>query len=114
MKRETAVESSAVRKQVSAVEWQMRVELAACYRLVDLYGWTDLIATHISGRVPGEPGHFLINPYGMGFGEITASSLLKLDEEGNVLLPSEHPCYLPPSVAPKHAACRVGRGRLGD
>jgi ribulose-5-phosphate 4-epimerase/fuculose-1-phosphate aldolase len=91
MKRETAVESSAVRKQVSAAEWQMRVELAACYRLVDLQGWTDLIATHISGRVPGEPGHFLINPYGMGFGEITASSLLKLDEEGNVLLLSEHP-----------------------
>ena len=91
MKREGAVESFDVRKRVSAAEWQMRVDLAACYRLVDHHGWTDLIATHISARVPGEPKHFLINPYGMGFGEITASSLLKLDEDGNVLLPSPYP-----------------------
>ena len=63
-----------VRAQVSAEEWQMRVDLAACYRLVDHHDWTDLLATHISARVPGEPDHFLINPFGLLFGEITAST----------------------------------------
>jgi ribulose-5-phosphate 4-epimerase/fuculose-1-phosphate aldolase len=91
MKREATVESFNVREHVSEAEWQMRVDLAACYRLVDHYGWTDLIATHISARVPGEPDHFLINPYGMLFGEITASSLLKLDEAGRIMLPSPYP-----------------------
>ena len=74
-----------VHAQVSAEEWQMRVDLAACYRLVDHHGWTDLLATHISARVPGEPDHFLINPFGMMYEEITASSLLKLDLDGNVI-----------------------------
>ena len=79
-----------VRAQVSAEEWQMRVDLAACYRLVDHHDWTDLLATHISARVPGEPDHFLINPFGLLFGEITASSLLKVNEAGKVLLPSPY------------------------
>ena len=79
-----------VRSHVSAEEWQMRVDLAACYRLVDHHGWTDLLATHISARVPGEPDHFLINPFGLMFGEITASSLLKVDEAGKILLPSPY------------------------
>ena len=64
---------------VSEQEWQQRVDLAACYRLVALYGWDDMVFTHISARVPGPEHHFLINPYGMLFEEITASSLVKID-----------------------------------
>lgn len=80
-----------MKDQVSADEWQLRCDLAACYRLVALYGWTDLIFTHISARVPG-PGHqFLINPYGMMFDEITASSLIKVDQDGNKLSESALP-----------------------
>ena len=60
----------------SEAEWKQRVELAACYRLVAQYGWDDLVFTHISARVPGPEHHFLINPYGMLFDEITASSLV--------------------------------------
>lgn len=69
----------------SADEWRMRVELAALYRLVALNGWDDLIYTHISARVPGTTDHFLINPYGLFFEEITASSLVKVDYDGNIL-----------------------------
>ncbi len=71
-----------VKSRVSEAEWQLRVDLAACYRLVALYGWDDLIFTHISARVPGSDHHFLINPYGMTFDEVTASSLLKIDLHG--------------------------------
>ena len=74
-----------LKSKVSAEEWQARVDLAACYRLMDVYGMTDLIANHISMRVPGEPDHFLINAYGMLYEEITASSLIKIDHEGNIL-----------------------------
>ena len=74
---------------MSAEEWQARVDLAACYRLMDLYGMTDLIANHISMRVPGEPDHFLINAYGLLYDEITASSLIKIDHDGNVLAKPE-------------------------
>ena len=70
---------------VSAEEWQLRVNLAACYRLVAAYGWSDLIFTHISARIPGPEHHFLINPYGMLFDEITASSLIMVDQAGNKL-----------------------------
>src|SRR5213078_1035829 len=63
-------------------EWQLRVDLAACYRLVALFRWDDLIFTHISVRVPAPEHHFLINPYGMLFEEITASSLVKIDLQG--------------------------------
>jgi ribulose-5-phosphate 4-epimerase/fuculose-1-phosphate aldolase len=66
-------------------EWQARVDLAACYRLVDLYGMSDMMANHISSHVPGEPGAFLINAYGMVYEEITASSLFKIDRQGNIL-----------------------------
>ncbi|MGB0262909.1 MAG: class II aldolase/adducin family protein, partial [Henriciella sp.] len=62
--------------QVSQEEWQARVDLAAMYRLTASYGWTDMIFTHISHRVPGPEHHFLINPYGLFFDEITASSLV--------------------------------------
>ena len=71
--------------KVSDAEWQARVDLAACYRLVDLYGMADMMANHISARVPGEEGCFLINAYGMMYEEITASSLLKVDHHGNIL-----------------------------
>ncbi len=74
-----------LRANVSSEEWQARVDLAAAYRLIDLYGMSDLIANHISMRVPGEPDAFLINAYGLLYEEITASSLLKIDHEGNVL-----------------------------
>ena len=72
---------------VSEDEWNLRVNLAACYRLVAMYGWSDLIFTHISAKLPesvsGKDHHFLINPYGLMFDEITASSLLKIDLQGN-------------------------------
>ena len=74
-----------LKSKVSPEEWQARVDLAACYRLMDLYEMTDLIANHISMRVPGEPDAFLINAYGLLYEEITASSLIKIDHEGNVL-----------------------------
>lgn len=81
----------AVRDQVPAEEWQARVDLAAAYRLVALYHWDDLVFTHISARVPGHHDQFLINPYGMLFDEITASSLVKIDLQANKLMPSPYP-----------------------
>ncbi len=74
----------------SPEEWAVRVDLAAAYRLVALHGWDDLIFTHLSARVPGSD-HFVINPYGLLFEEITASSLVKIDVEGNVVEPSPYP-----------------------
>ena len=68
--------------RVSAEEWRLRVDLAAAYRMVALHGWSDLIYTHISARIPGPENHFLINPYGLLFEEITASSLIRVDQEG--------------------------------
>ena len=66
-------------------EWLARIDLAACYRLVDIYGMSDMMANHISAHVPGEPGAFLINPYGMMYEEITASSLIKVNLAGDIL-----------------------------
>ncbi len=80
---------TAMPAQISAEEWQTRCDLAACYRLVDLFGWSDLINTRITARVPGRHDHFLINPYGLLFDEVTASSLVKIDAEGNKVEPSE-------------------------
>ena len=74
-----------VRDQVSPEEWQARVDLAACYRLTAMYGMTEMIANHISCRVPGSHDHFLINPYGMLYEEIDASCLIKVDLDGNTL-----------------------------
>src|SRR5438874_12922849 len=67
-----------VREQVSAEEWQTRVDLAACYRLTAMYGMTEMIANHISCRLPGSHDHFLINPFGMLYEEIDASILIKV------------------------------------
>jgi ribulose-5-phosphate 4-epimerase/fuculose-1-phosphate aldolase len=92
---------------VSASEWAQRVDLAACYRLVALHGWDDLIFTHISARVPGPEHHFLINPYGMMFEEITASSLVKVDLDGRKVLPS--PYEINPAGFTIHSAVHAAR-----
>lgn len=80
-----------LKDKVSAEEWQQRVDLAATYRLVHHYGWDDMIFTHISARVPGPEHHFLINPYGLLFDEITASNLVKIDMDGNKVEESPYP-----------------------
>jgi ribulose-5-phosphate 4-epimerase/fuculose-1-phosphate aldolase len=80
-----------LREVVSEQEWNLRVQLAACYRLVALYGWSDLVFTHISARIPGPEHHFLINPYGLMFDEITASSLVKVDLHCNKVIDSPFP-----------------------
>ena len=72
-------------RSMSDAEWQTRCTLAMLYRVVDHLGWTDLINTHMSARIPDEPTHFLINNYGELFDEVTASSLVKMDLDGNVL-----------------------------
>ena len=82
---------SSLKGKVSADEWQLRCDLAACYRLVASYGWSDLVFTHISARMPGADHHFLINPYGLLFEEVTASSLLVIDQQGNKLNESPYP-----------------------
>ncbi len=74
-----------MKERCTAQEWEARVNLAACYRLIDLYGMSDMMANHISSHVPGEEGAFLINPYGMMYEEITASCLIKVDLDGNIL-----------------------------
>ncbi len=81
----------AIREQVSAEEWQIRQDLAALYRLVAMHGWDDLVFTHITARVPGPVHHFLINPYGMLFASVTASSLIKVDLEGNKIIETPYP-----------------------
>jgi ribulose-5-phosphate 4-epimerase/fuculose-1-phosphate aldolase len=88
-------------------EWQVRVDLAAAYRLVALYGWDDLIFTHLSARVPGPEHHFLINPYGMMFEEITASSLVKINLQGELVGPS--PYFVNPAGFTIHSAVHAAR-----
>jgi ribulose-5-phosphate 4-epimerase/fuculose-1-phosphate aldolase len=80
-----------LKETVSAEEWQLRCDLAACYRLVALHGWTDLVFTHISARLPGAGHRFLINPYGLLFDEVTASSLIVVDQDGTKLSESPYP-----------------------
>jgi ribulose-5-phosphate 4-epimerase/fuculose-1-phosphate aldolase len=92
---------------ISEAEWDQRVNLAACYRLVALYHWDDLIFTHISARVPGPEHHFLINPYGMMFEEITASSLVKVDLSGKKAIAS--PYDINPAGFTIHSAIHAAR-----
>jgi ribulose-5-phosphate 4-epimerase/fuculose-1-phosphate aldolase len=92
---------------VTAEEWSVRQDLAAAYRAVALYGWDDLVFTHISARVPGGDHHFLINPYGMMFGEITASSLVKIDLAGNKVMDS--PFEINPAGFTIHSAVHEAR-----
>src|SRR5215470_3669318 len=96
-----------MRELVSAEEWQVRVDLAAAYRLVADYGWDDLVFTHISARVPGPEHHFLINPYGMMFDEITASSLVKVDLNGKIVMDSQY--SINPAGFTIHSAVHAAR-----
>src|SRR5689334_3654589 len=96
-----------VRELVSPEEWQVRVDLAAAYRLVAHYGWDDLVFTHISARVPGPEHHFLINPYGMMFEEITASSLVKVDLDGRIVMDSNY--SINPAGFTIHSAVHAAR-----
>src|SRR5471032_2048136 len=80
-----------VPSEMTEAEWNQLVNLAACYRLIAHYGWDDLVDTHISARVPGPEHHFLINPYGLMFDEITASSLVKVDQQCNKVIASPFP-----------------------
>ncbi|MEK7266938.1 MAG: class II aldolase/adducin family protein [Pseudomonadota bacterium] len=94
---------------VSAEEWRLRCELAATYRLVALYGWDDMIFTHISVRLPAEDGEarFLLNPYGLFFDEITASSLIKVDMQGNSV--QQTPYFTNPAGFTIHSALHMSR-----
>src|SRR6266581_3059678 len=94
-------------QETSPEEWQARVDLAAAYRLVAHYGWDDLIFTHISARVPGPEHHFLINPYGMMFDEMTASSLVKVDLDGHIVMESSS--FINPAGFTIHSAVHAAR-----
>ena len=96
-----------VKASVSAEEWQTRVDLAACYRAVAMMGWDDLVFTHITAKIPGEGHHFLINPYGFMFEEITASSLVKIDLAGNKL--DDNPYPINPAGFVIHSAIHAAR-----
>jgi ribulose-5-phosphate 4-epimerase/fuculose-1-phosphate aldolase len=96
-----------VKNNVSEAEWGARVDLAACYRMVAHNGWDDTIFTHISVRVPESEDHFLINPFGMYFDEITASSLVKVDLKGNIIMPS--PYFVNPAGFVIHGAIHGAR-----
>ena len=95
------------KERISSEEWRARVELAAAYRLCAIMGWTDMISTHLSCRVPGRHDQFLINPYGLMFEEMTASALLKIDVEGNKL--SESPYNANKAGFVIHSAVHMGR-----
>ena len=98
---------SSLRGKVSDAEWNARVDLAALYRLAAMHGWDDMIFTHISARVPGPDHHFLINPYGYFFEEITASSLVKVDLDGNIV--GETPFFINPAGFTIHSAIHAAR-----
>lgn len=102
---------ASLRDQVSPEEWHARVELAALYRLVALHGWDDMVYTHISARIPG-PGHrFLINPYGWFFEEMTASALIRIDIDGNVLQDTDE--IINPAGFTIHSAIHAARPDAG-
>ena len=99
--------AESLKGKVSEEEWKARVDLAALYRLVALYGWDDMIYTHISARIPGPEHHCLSNPYGMFFGEMTASALVKIDTEGNIL--QETPYHINAAGFTIHSAVHMNR-----
>ncbi len=102
-----ALEFPSLKNQVSPEEWRIRVDLAAAYRLVAAFKWDDLVFTHISARVPGSHDEFLINPYGLMFEEITASSLIKIDAQGNKL--DDSPYDVNPAGFTIHSAIHSSR-----
>ncbi|HEY9460106.1 MAG TPA: class II aldolase/adducin family protein, partial [Paralcaligenes sp.] len=95
--------------RVSNTEWQTRIDLAACYRLMPLFGMSDLIYNHITARIPGEKEHLLINPYGLMYEEITASSLITIDLEGNILLNPNRDCEINQAGYVIHSAVHAAR-----
>ena len=101
------VSAPSLRGKVSEAEWQARVDRAALYRLVALYGWDDLIFTHISARIPGPEHHFLINPYGLFFEEMTASALVKIDLDGEIIQDTEY--AINPAGFTIHSAVHAAR-----
>jgi ribulose-5-phosphate 4-epimerase/fuculose-1-phosphate aldolase len=105
------VSANPVRDMVSDEEWQARVNLAACYRIIAMYGWDDLVFTHISARVPGPEDHFLINAYGMLFEEMTASSLVKVDLAGEIVLDTDY--VVNPAGFTIHSAVHAAREDAG-
>ena len=106
-----SVEIPSLEGKVSAEEWAVRVDLAAAYRLVAHYGWDDLIFTHLSARIPGPEHHFLLNPYQLMFEEVTASSLVKVDKNGNPVDPT--PFITNPAGFTIHSAIHMAREDAG-
>ncbi len=104
-------DSRPLRDRVTPEEWRIRVDLAAAYRIVAHYGWDDLVFTHISARVPGPHDHFLINPYGLLFEEMTASCFVKVDLDGNVIEAS--PYRVNPAGFTIHSAVHAARPDVG-
>jgi ribulose-5-phosphate 4-epimerase/fuculose-1-phosphate aldolase len=102
-----SVEIPPIKDKVSAEEWAIRVDLAAAYRMVAYYGWDDLIFTHLSARIPGAEHHFLLNPYNLMFEEVTASSLVKVDVNGNPVEPT--PFITNPAGFTIHSAIHMAR-----
>ena len=102
-----SVDIPPMQDKVSAEEWAVRVDLAAAYRMVAHYGWDDLIFTHLSARVPGPEHHFLLNPYNLMFEEVTASSLVKVDVNGNPVEPT--PFITNPAGFTIHSAIHMAR-----
>ncbi|NOX68753.1 MAG: class II aldolase/adducin family protein [Gammaproteobacteria bacterium] len=107
----SAATNVSVKDHVSQEEWQVRLDLAACYRLIAMYGWDDLVFTHISARVPGPDEHFLINAYGLMFEEITASNLIKVDLQGEIILDTPH--FVNPAGFTIHSAVHEARSDVG-
>ena len=101
---------TSLKNNTTPQEWQMRVDLAAAFRLVDLYGWSDMLATHLSARVPGTQDHFLINPFGLLFEEITASSLVKVDAHGTILSETEY--GINPAGFTIHSAVHMNKPKI--
>lgn len=106
-----SVDVPSLQGRVSADEWRIRVDLAAAYRMVAHYGWDDIIFTHLSARVPGPEHHFLLNPYNLMFEEVTASSLVKVDERGNPVEPT--PFITNPAGFTIHSAVHMTRPDAG-
>lgn len=102
-----SVEIPSLEGKVSNEEWDIRVDLAAAYRMVAYYGWDDLIFTHLSARIPGPEHHFLLNPYNLMFEEVTASSLVKVDSSGSPVDPT--PFITNPAGFTIHSAIHMAR-----
>lgn len=111
MQNDGNLKIESMKDRCPVAEWQARVDLAACYRLVEMYGMADMMANHISSHVPGEKGAFLINPYGMMYEEITASSLIKVDAAGRQL--EEGPYPVNPAGFTIHSAVHAARHEAG-